>query len=141
MRQLELFRGDASVGVLPPSSPLVTFVKRYRDLIVGVGLPILNLALLMMARKSPATNGSAALISLNFACIVFTLNAHIQLRLLNVLSQHMSMFSDINKTNEIQMRLMEVLHQKALAEIAKITAERPNTAMGPTATPLDSQHD
>ena len=103
MRQLELHRLDPSVGVLPPPSPPVAFFKRYWVLIVGIGMPMLPLALLI-GTNNPVTNGSAALISLNVACILVTLHFHFQLysevRLLKLLEKHVTVTENVFRTVE-----------------------------------------
>jgi hypothetical protein len=125
MRQVELFCLDPSVGVFPPPSPPVAFFKRYRGLIIGVGMPMLSLALLI-ATNRPATNGSAALISLNVACILvalhfqFTFNSEV--RLLNLLEKHIDVtqnaFDNILKILEAQVSQTEAMAAR-LAELEK----------------------
>ena len=92
MRQIELFRQDPSLGVRSPPSPPVAFVKRHGALVAGIALPMLSVASLL-ATDRPATNATAALISLNVASTLITLQLHSELRLLKLLLK----LTDISK--------------------------------------------
>jgi hypothetical protein len=136
MRQVELFRRDPSVGVLPPPSPPVAFFKQYWDLILGVGVPILGMAF-VMAKNEPATTLSAGLISYNIASIVYTLYLRSERRLLafiqglletdaatiDALRQVVELSSLTRKGTELQMKLTELERQKGPKEIPQRTGE------------------
>jgi hypothetical protein len=76
MRQIEAFRQNPSVGLMPPPSPVYAFVLAYRTLLVGVGLPGLML-ILELARESPVTRFSVFTIAFAVASMLFALILHL----------------------------------------------------------------
>ncbi|MBV6811092.1 hypothetical protein KWH19_15175 [Xanthomonas campestris pv. pennamericanum] len=69
MRQIELYKKDSSVGLVPPSSALTQFVKSKWDTVLGFGGPIVSLTL-EFAANAPLTRLAVLLISLNVALIL-----------------------------------------------------------------------
>jgi len=63
---------------------------------------------LLIATNNPATNGSAAIISLNVACILVTLNFHSEVRLLNLLEKHINATEHVFRIVEAQGKILEV---------------------------------
>lgn len=131
MRQIELFRRDPSVGVLPPPSPPVAFLKRHWDVILGIVFPILNIATFMI-RNEPVTVLWVVIINFNVGCIVYTLALRSEIRLLKLIGKMADTMFDqaklssvIVKGNEAQMRLTELQEQR-LKEIAQGTGEAPS---------------
>jgi hypothetical protein len=121
LRQIELARRDPSVSVLPPPSPPVAFFKRYRGLIVGVGMPVLSLASLM-AMNYPAINGFAALIGLNVACILINLQSYSELQLLKLMLKHFTVTEHVSRTLDTQRRQTEAMETR-LAELEKLAKD------------------
>src|SRR5690348_10325944 len=78
MRQNELYRQNAAVGLLPPPSPPVAFFKRYSNPILGLGIPLLLLAWLLSSNgpEEKITALTAAAISAGF----FGILNHLQVR-------------------------------------------------------------
>ena len=69
MRQIELYKQDPSVGLVPPISALTRFVKSKWDTVLGFGIPIVSLALEFMS-DAPLTRLSVLIISLNIAVLL-----------------------------------------------------------------------
>jgi hypothetical protein len=112
LRQIELFRLDPSVGLLPPPSPPVAFFKEYGGLIVGVGVPVLSLAWLI-TMNNPVTVGSVTLISSYFALILINLHFHSELRLLKY-------FLKLITVNEQVLRILETRRCETEAVAARL---------------------
>jgi hypothetical protein len=68
MRQIELYKKDSSVGLIPPPSKLTYFVKSKADTILGIGLPAISL-IRVLTYEQPLTRWDAFIISLNVAMI------------------------------------------------------------------------
>lgn len=106
MRQLELFRKDSSVSVLPPPSPPLAFFKRYYDVLLGIGMPMLWMAYLM-TNNGPATVRLAVLISFNFVCIVYNLQQRSERRLLRLVDKlvemHQSTIHILDQTGKLNV--------------------------------------
>jgi hypothetical protein len=138
MRQNELFRLDPSVGLIPPPSPPVAFFKRYRGLIVGIGGPLLTLALwLAWSRNSPVTNVSVMIISLNIIAIFFAVRHHGELsaeqRLLNLLEKHIDVTH--NAFDKV-FSVLDVQASRTFAALEKQVREGSSRSGTPT-TPSD----
>lgn len=86
IRQIEAFRQNPSVGLIPPPSPVYAFVLAYRTLLVGVGLPGLMLAL-ELARDSPVTRSSVFTIAFAVASMLFALVLHLIQRIVRILEK------------------------------------------------------
>jgi hypothetical protein len=71
LRQLELYRKDPSVGMVPPPSFLTVFFKKNFDLLCGILLPTLSAWLLVSGGKGTAL--TSLLISLNIGSMLLTL--------------------------------------------------------------------
>lgn len=69
MRQIELYKLDPSVGLLPPPSALSRFVKSKWDTVLGIGGPSIGLWI-EMGNQAPLTRISVFLICLLMALIV-----------------------------------------------------------------------
>jgi hypothetical protein len=69
MRQIELYKQDPSVGLVPPPSALRRFVQSKWDTVLGFGAPLIGLAL-EFASAAPLTRASVFLISLSVALLL-----------------------------------------------------------------------
>ncbi|HLI17410.1 MAG TPA: hypothetical protein VKV22_03960 [Rhodanobacteraceae bacterium] len=88
-RQIELYRKDPSVGLIPPPTATTRFLKKWWfTLLVGVILPVVALADSVTTRE-PVTQVSVVVISANIAVIVFNImvliNYHSQDRVLGMI--------------------------------------------------------
>lgn len=80
IRQVELFRLNPKVGILPPPSPPVAFFRRNWPLLAGLVMPLSGL-LLYLSRDPPVSNLSTILITFNVASMLYTLLVDIHKRL------------------------------------------------------------
>ena len=69
MRQIELYKRDPSVGLVPPPTFVTRFVKSKWDSILGYGGPGFGLAIELF-NHAPLTRGSVFLISLSVAFLL-----------------------------------------------------------------------
>jgi hypothetical protein len=76
MRQIEIFKRDPNAGLLPPPSRLWKFVKSYRDLLMGAGLPMLFLVSEVVSDK-PVTRWDVFLIAFDVSLILFAFANHL----------------------------------------------------------------
>src|SRR5437867_2844987 len=83
MRQIEAFRQDPSVGLVPPPHPVVVLLKkRYPLLLVPIG--VFNL-IYELTRQTPVTRGSIFWIVLAFATMALGFVADLLIRILTFL--------------------------------------------------------
>ena len=105
IRQLELYRENKSLGVIPPPSAPVAFLARNRRAVVAYGLPLLSLLCLL---KYPLNHSgfNTLFISLNVASIYMAIEQFRRERdLSNVIlfmERHLRLTSDMLKaTNRL----------------------------------------
>jgi hypothetical protein len=120
MRQNELFRLDPSVGVQPPPSPVVTFLKRHWEMIFviqGIVLPLVSLAI-SIVNNQPVTLISVITVSLNVGTILYVLSFCLD----------MGLMRSIKSLREAQQITTKSLHEQmtTLVEIQTHTVESLN---------------
>jgi hypothetical protein len=69
MRQIELFKLNQSVGLIPPQSWLTKFVKSKFDNFLGYGAPLISLTILFLG-NDPVTKWTVLTISLNITLLI-----------------------------------------------------------------------
>ena len=84
LRQIEAFRHDPSVGLVPPPHPFLLFLKRRYALLIIVPIGICSL-IYQLTRQTPVTRGSVFLIVLAFATIVLGFAVDLFIRILNLI--------------------------------------------------------
>ena len=115
MRQVELYRQDPTVGLVPPPSPLTKFVKSKWDSALGIGMPVLSLVI-EFSGHAPITRLSVALISLNVAFLLVNFVMYIVFRLFD---KTMALITEINADNARRLAMQE----QTLARLDTITAQ------------------
>jgi len=85
MRQIEAFRRDPSVGLLPPPLPFVLFLKRRYALLIIVPIGVFNL-IYELTRQTPVTRGSVFWIVLAVATIMLGFTVDVFIRILTFLA-------------------------------------------------------
>jgi uncharacterized coiled-coil protein SlyX len=111
MRQIELFRVDQSAGLIAPPSPPVAFLKKHRDLILGIVVPLLTLTgWLAWTWNSPVTTISVLIITFNLFSIFGTLRLQAQWvadrKLLNSMDEHVALTKRITETVDEHWKLL-----------------------------------
>jgi len=117
MRQVELFKVDPSVGLIPPPSALTILLKEKLPDAIIVGLPLILIVDEMM-KDGEITRGSVLTISLSVALIlayatvrfVFTLVRELVgmiKRVIGVMEQHIEATKEIQKSRiaELEAKL------------------------------------
>ena len=80
MRQIELFKQDPSVGLVPPPSALARFIKSKWDVIFAYGGPLYILGTELL-KSAPVTRMTIALVSLSLVMLALNLVLALMLRL------------------------------------------------------------
>ena len=81
MRQIEAFRQNPSVGLVPPPHPIVLFYRRNKSLI-NIGIPSALVLALQLVQPGPPTRASTLMIALGVASILMSLLMDLLERLL-----------------------------------------------------------
>lgn len=110
MRQIELYKQDPSVGLIPPSSALTRFVKSKWESVFAFGGPIVGLVL-EFTSNTPITRMSVLLISLNIAALLTNIVLAFLFRVVD------RVFSTIDRLTDILD--MHITNGKAHLEITK----------------------
>jgi hypothetical protein len=109
MRQIELFKQNPSAGLLPPPSRLSKFIKSYRDLIVGVGVPV---ASLISLGDAPLTRFRVFCIALNVSLITAVITIH---ALMHFVGSLLDLFKNVVVFNREQVEV-NILFARALGQ-------------------------
>jgi hypothetical protein len=88
MRQIKLYKQDASVGLTPPASKLTYFVKSKADTIFSFGLPSFSLILWLIANQQPLKRWDVIIVSLNIAVIFFNVALKLIIRVQRNILDH-----------------------------------------------------
>ena len=126
MRQNELFKVNQAVGLAPSASPPTAFVRRHGFILVGTILPVLNLALEVIANRQPTTR-SVVLIGINLMLLLGTVLLWLIRRLIDGINGQFQMIVGItNILNE----LLNALRTPS----PRSTGDSHPGLLGPTAT-------
>lgn len=101
MRQIELYKQDSSVGLIPPSSPLTRFIKSKWDSIFAYGGPIYILVV-EATKSTPPTRFTIFIVS--FAMMMLTLNIALAL----VFRLQTKVYERLSKLQEFNDRQLEI---------------------------------
>jgi hypothetical protein len=95
MRQIEAFRHDPSVGLVPPPHPVLVYLKKHYPLLL-VPLGIANL-IYELTRQAPVTRGSVFWIVMAFATIVLGFVADLLIRIMRFIGWMLIKFFEGSK--------------------------------------------
>lgn len=86
MRQIELYKSDPTVGLVPPPSAFSRFIKSKWDILLGFGIPLVNLVIQLMSRE-PISKTSVLIISLSIAFLLVNIVATVIFRVVDRISK------------------------------------------------------
>jgi hypothetical protein len=123
LRQIELFRKDPSVGILPPPSEAAAFLGRHFTLIVGVFLP--TCALLLLLTTWPLTRTSVVLLIANLVSVFISLLARTEQRLLELQRNQSEVARDmINLLKDLHTEISTLQQRVSTLELSGIETQR-----------------
>lgn len=113
MRQVELFRQNPEVGLLPPPGPLKRFVKSHWDAVFGVGGPVLWLVWTLFS-SAPMTRAQVYLIALFISLLATNLLGQVIMRVSNRLVGLIEKERELRAASDAQIStLMRLLDKGA----------------------------
>lgn len=114
MRQIELYKKDPSVGLIPPPSALSRFVQSKLDNILGYGGPLVSLIITMFS-EGPVTRIDAFLISFSVAIFVSNIVAQMLFRISERTGSVLQLLVDAQANQlKISNRTIEVINRLAV---------------------------
>jgi hypothetical protein len=113
MRQVELYKQDPSVGLVPPRSAVTRFIQSKWDVVLGFGGPILNLFFVFIM-DTPLTRLSVLVISLSVALLLVNIVMTLVFRMVDRMSRLTSDLTTIVKDHfeitKSHSRILENMH-------------------------------
>lgn len=113
MRQIELYKTDPSVGLIPPPSAITRFIKSHWDTVLGIGFPIVAIWI-ELSSAYPITRRSIFIVCLCMAIIVINI---VMAFVFEMVRRLLSLIQSLNEGNKSNFEITS-MHTKLIDKLA-----------------------